>query len=173
MKRKGGLHGSEKEHHCEGRLLLMLVVSASIAGISLKRTSDHRFSRYVMEKEPLGSEHTWVSDDGNSYIVGETCGATAYFKGGEEWRAYALHCRGRLACLEDENGNIPESDPCRMKFAGTTIALFELSKDVFENEEYRYIGAEEKTGQNEKIRFPECSYMGRYRKSIRYSLPCI
>ena len=135
----------------KGVFLLMLIISASIAGISLKRTSDPRFSRYVMEEGPWGSEHTWVSDDGNSYIVGENRGATAYFKSGEEWSAYALHCRDRLAYLEDENGNSPESDPCRMKFDGTTFVLSELSKDVFGNEEYRYIVAEEKTGQNEKF----------------------
>lgn len=134
----------------KGIFLLTLMVSASIAGIALKRTSDHRFSQYVLEEGPWGADHTWVSDDGNSWIVGENRAATAYFKSGEVWRAYALHCRDRLAYLEDETGDSPEGDPCRMKFDGTTFVLYELNEDVFGNEEYRYTAAEEEPGRHEK-----------------------
>ena len=131
--------------------IAVLAVAGFLAYLGHTWNENHEFEDYVIKEGPWGSESTWVSDDGNSYLVSkmESGGqsiatVTAYFKVGNGWQKYELNPTGRIVSLDKvENGVIVEGNQGRMKFDGTTFTIKDLStnddsENRFGNDEYRY-----------------------------------
>ena len=122
-------------------VIIVLATAGFIAYLAYTWNGNREFERYVMEEGPWGSENTWVSDDGNSYLVGEidpeksdVAFVTAYFRDGESWKRYELNCLGRLVYINNIDWEQSEKEESivsmgdgnyqgRMKFDGTTFQI--------------------------------------------------
>lgn len=127
-------------------VIVVLVVVGFMAYLAYTWNGNHKFQDYVISEGPWGSENTWVSDDGNSYLVGKMepekssiATVTAYFKVGESWQQYELNLIGRIAYLDKvEDGITVEGNSGDMKFDGTTFTIKGLDENRFGNDEYSY-----------------------------------
>lgn len=125
-------------------IIPVLAVVGFMSYLGITWNGNHEFQEYVFSEGPWGYESTWVSDDGNSYLVCDKTNldngtVTAYFRNGEEWAKYEMHGMNRMVYLDIvENGITVESTSGYMKFDGTTFMIKDLEKGLFEKEEYRY-----------------------------------
>ncbi len=128
-------------------VIAVLVAVGCYAYLIHAWNGNHRFADYLINEGPWSSEDTWVSDDGNSYLVARMvpekssriANVTACFKSGEDWQSYEVHLTGHLAAFHKvENGIVVQSSQGRMKFDGTTFTVYELDETLFGSSEYRY-----------------------------------
>ncbi len=126
-------------------VLILVLVVGSFIGIVVNRINDHKFGTYVSTEGPWGMTATWVSENGDSYIVGKKendepfATVTACFQSDDGWKAYSLGSIDRIVYLNtEENGIIVDGTSGRMKFDGTTFTITDLDKDTFGATEFRY-----------------------------------
>lgn len=152
-------------------VIAILGVAGFIAYLTYTWNENHKFERYIFEEGPWGSENTWVSDDGNSYLVSkmdseesDIAFVTAYFRDGENWNRYQLGCIGHLVYINNIDWERSEKENSivlmdygsyqgRMKFDGTTFQIKIETWDADKEPEiktYRY------TITNEEFDPDEC-----------------
>ena len=126
-------------------LVAVLTVVGFMTWLGITWTNNHEFGQYVNTEGPWGMNATWVSEDGNSYLVCKKendtpfADVTAYFQNADGWQAYVLHSTYRTAYLNREEDNlVVESISGNMDFDGTTFILNGLDKDIFGSTEFRY-----------------------------------
>lgn len=127
---------------------VLLIAVLAVAGVMLYLggtwNSNRKFAHYVYSEGPWGFESTWVSENGNSYLVCDKTNldkgsVTAWFKNDEEWTEYEMSGMNRMVYLDVvQDGVVVESSSAYMKFDGTTFTIYDLDKEVFGAAEFNY-----------------------------------
>ena len=133
--------------------VIVIVIAAFVAfGAYLAHTwqKNTELGQYILEEGPWSSENTWVSDDGESYLVAEKeneddafSNVYAYFVVDGEWNEYELNIRKNLCYIDKvEDGVTVEGYGGEMEFDGTTFVITNLDEapkgHPFGKDEFRY-----------------------------------
>ena len=126
-------------------LAIILVAVGSMAWLGITWTNNHKFGEYVSKEGPWGMDATWVSENGDSYLVcnkendNTFATVTAYFQSNDGWDAYSLGSTDRIVYLDTvENGIVVDGTSGHMEFDGTTFTITDLDKDIFGATEFKY-----------------------------------
>ncbi len=126
-------------------LVAVLTVAGFMTWLGVTWTNNHEFGEYVGKEGPWGMNATWVSENGDSYLVckkenDETFATvTGYFQSEDGWQAYKLGSIDRIVYLDIvENGVVVDGTSGYMDFDGTTFTIKSLDKDIFGATEFKY-----------------------------------